>query len=350
MGVQRRSGSRTTTAPARCAWARRGDESLLNLRLCDLGLRIEGSVLERRIARLHEEMDARGLRFRPHCWLSTEWFSPVGVPGIAIPFYLAHPRLVRLEETMMLEAEGGSAQECMKILRHEAGHAMDHAYRLSRRPRWRRMFGSPARAYPDSYRPRPYSRRFVLHLDNWYAQSHPTEDFAETFAVWLTPGSAWRRRYAGWPALEKLEYVDELMAEIGQQAAPVQTRRQVDNARRLEVTLRELYEDRQARYGAEDVSLYDRDLRRMFSGDVKGYEAASVYLRRARPRLRLVVSRWTGAYQYTVDGVIEEMISRSRALKLRRHRSREETFSDAVVMLTVQTMNQMSGGRPRYLL
>ena len=26
-----------------------------------------------------------------------------------------------------------------------------------------------------------------MHLDPWYAQSHPDEDFAETFAVWLTP-------------------------------------------------------------------------------------------------------------------------------------------------------------------
>lgn len=320
------------------------------MRLCDLGLRIEGTVLERRLSRLSDELAERGFRFRPNCWLSSEWFSPVGVPGIAIPFYLAHPRLIRLEESMMLEAEGSSALECMKILRHEAGHALDHAYRLSRRARWRRLFGSASRDYPDSYRPEPYSRRYVLHLDNWYAQSHPTEDFAETFAVWLTPGSAWRRRYAKWPALKKLEYVDELMQEIADQPAPVRTRQRHEPISRLRMTLREHYQERQARYGAENVSVYDRDLRRMFSDSERGYEAASVFLRRARPQLRRVVSRWSGAYQYAIDGVIEEMIKRSRALRLRRHRGSEETFRDVISMLTVQAMNQMSSGRARYVL
>jgi len=171
------------------------DAQLLELRLCDLPVRLERSLVHRRVKRLYGELQHRGLPFRPHVWLSSEWFAPDGVPGIAIPFYLAHPRLEKLEKKQMLEVEGGSELACMRILRHEAGHAIDSAYRLHFRKDWRKVFGSYAQPYPESYRPRPHSRNYVLHLDSWYAQSHPAEDFAETFAVWLTPNSRWRQRY-----------------------------------------------------------------------------------------------------------------------------------------------------------
>ena len=163
------------------------DEQLLDLRLSDLDVRIEGSDLEERIAELGAELEAKGLRFRPHFWLADEWFCPDGVPGIAIPFYLAHPRLRRLELTQVLEIEGGTREWCMMILRHEAGHAIENAYRLRQRPKRQALFGKSSEPYPDSYAAKPYSRSFVVHLDSWYAQSHPDEDFAETFAVWLTP-------------------------------------------------------------------------------------------------------------------------------------------------------------------
>ena len=148
--------------------------------------RIEGTGVEQRIAQVNAELDARGLA-RPHYWLSDEWFTPDGVPGVAIPFYLAHPRLARLELAQMLEVEGGDEETCLRILRHEAGHAIDNAYQLRRRPTRRRLFGTPDTPYPEYYTPKPYSKSFVQHLDHWYAQSHPDEDFAETFAVWLDP-------------------------------------------------------------------------------------------------------------------------------------------------------------------
>jgi hypothetical protein len=195
-------------------WAKWPDDKLLDLRMSELNLSIEGGALEKRIADLYEELAARGIQFRPHFWLSDEWFTPDGVPGIAIPFYLAHPRLARLEREQMLEVEGGTPSWCMRILRHEVGHAIDNAYLLRRRRRRQAMFGSSSIEYPEFYTPKPYSRSFVLHIDNWYAQSHPDEDFAETFAVWLNPRSEWRRRYQDWPALKKLEYMDELMREI----------------------------------------------------------------------------------------------------------------------------------------
>ena len=166
------------------------------------------------------------------------------MPGIAIPFYLAHPRLMRLEQAQMLEVEGGTPEWCMQILRHEAGHAFDNAYDLRKRRRRVQLFGSPSVDYPDFYLPRPYSKSFVLHLDSWYAQSHPDEDFAETFAVWLTPDSDWRARYADWPALRKLEYMDALMREHRRAAAAVvATRRRVEPLERLRTTLAQALRD-----------------------------------------------------------------------------------------------------------
>src|SRR5262245_29384455 len=194
-------------------WVSFSDEQLLGVRMGDLGRSIEGTELEQRISRVNAELDARKL-VRPRYWLSDEWFTPDGVPGIAIPFYLAHPRLARLELAQMLEVEGGDFDACLRILRHEAGHAIDNAYLLRRRPTRRRLFGTPEIPYPEYDTPKPYSKSFVQHLDHWYAQSHPDEDFAETFAVWLDPGSIWAVRYAEWPALRKLEYMDRLMRQL----------------------------------------------------------------------------------------------------------------------------------------
>jgi len=137
------------------AWETLSDDQLLNLRFCDLKLKVQGTELEDAIQRLYRELESRGIRFRPHYWLAQEWFSPDGIPGIAIPFYLAHPRLMRIERRFMREVEGGNRNWLMRILRHEAGHAIDSAYRLRRRSLWRSVFGPASLPYPDTYRPRP---------------------------------------------------------------------------------------------------------------------------------------------------------------------------------------------------
>ena len=204
----------TAHPPAAPEWEGWDDERLLDLRMCDLGLRIRGSFVEPFLRQVRRELRQRGLRMKPHFWLSDEWFCPDGISGVAIPFYLAHPRLARLEQAQMLEVEGGTPDWCLRILRHEVGHAIENAYGLRRRKRRIQLFGRSSEKYPEDYAPRPYSKSFVVHLEAGYAQSHPDEDFAETFAVWLTPGSDWARRYAGWKALRKLEYVDALMREI----------------------------------------------------------------------------------------------------------------------------------------
>jgi hypothetical protein len=334
------------------AWVDLPDEALLDVRFSDLNLSIEGSWLEERVSDLYQELEARGLTFRPHFWLSSEWFSPDGVPGVAIPFYLAHPRLMRLERAQMLEVEGGTPQWCMKILRHEAGHAFDNAYELRRRRRRVRLFGSPGTPYPDFYLPRPYSKSFVLHLDSWYAQSHPDEDFAETFAVWLTPDGDWRRRYADWRALPKLEYMNALMQEVAGQKPVVRTRREVEPLSRLRTTLRKHYAKKRDHYGVDYPNFYDRDLRRLFSDgpEYRKNPKASRVIHQIRRDVRRIVGEWTGSYQYTIDQVIEDMITRARELHLRLKYPMDRTKLDFTILVTVQTMNYLHSGRHRVAL
>ncbi len=219
---------------------RMSDEDLLKLRLRDLPVRLEGTFLQKQIRKLYKELKNRDVPFKPHVWLSGEFYTPDGVPGFAIPFYLAHPRLMRLERKQMFEVEGGTEHELMRIFRHETGHALDNAYGIHLKQSWREMFGSFKQRYPVAYKPKPNSRKYVLHLDSWYAQAHPAEDWAETFAVWLQ-GTRWRNRYKGWPALRKLEYVDKLMQQLVNEKPKNRTRMRDEPLSELSMTLEQYY-------------------------------------------------------------------------------------------------------------
>lgn len=328
------------------------EEALLDLRMCELPLKLAGTPLESRIDQLCDELAARNIIFRPHYWLADEWYSPDGVPGIAVPFYLAHPRLIRLERKKMLEVEGGTHEWCMRILRHEAGHAIDTAYRLRRRKAYREVFGKVSQPYPQFYQPKPYSRRFVLHLDMWYAQAHPVEDFAETFAVWLRPRSRWRSRYKGWPALKKLEFVDHTIREISKRNPVVSTKERVDPLHTIRKTLREHYRRKRDHYGIDHPNFYDRDLRRLFSDEPQFSKnpTAAAFLNRIRPELRKSISAWTGEYQYTIDQVLSEMVERCRELKLRIAGDERATRRDVTILVTIQTMNYLHEGYHRVAL
>jgi hypothetical protein len=214
------------------------------------------------------------------------------------------------------------------------------------------VFGKFSEPYPDFYQPKPYSRSYVQHLDSWYAQSHPAEDFAETFAVWLKPRSRWRAYYRGWPALKKLEYVDQLMKAVRDAKPQVVSRRHVTPLRKIRKTLRAHYEEKRARYGFDHPNFHDRDLRRLFSDapEHANRPSAAAFLRRVGPELRRAVAHWTGEYQYTINQVLEEMIERCRQLDLHLDRRQEQVKRDTLVMLTVQTMNYLHGGHHRVAL
>jgi hypothetical protein len=333
--------------PRRFPWASLPDDELLQLRLKDLKVTVEGTWLEGCMNELDEELEERGLRVRPHAWISDDWFSPDVTPGIAIPFYLAHPRLMRLERKMIFEVEGGTEVECKRILRHEMGHVVQHAYQLQRRRRWQALFGRSSARYPRYYRPNPASKNYVQHLRLWYAQSHPDEDFAETFAVWLRPRSDWRKRYEGWPALRKLQYVDELMDEIAGQKPALTKRVRVDPLSQLTMTLAEYYEKKQSRYSLDASTSYDRELTRIFSDNPRHRRslAASTFLRKNRGRLRRMVSKWTGEYQLTLDAVLDDMIDRCRELRLRAVGSERQLTMDFAVLLTAKTVHSLYSRR-----
>ena len=304
------------------SWARYPDEELLDLRFADLEITTPGVFLETCLERISSEMALRGIRFRPRVWVSDEWFSPDGIGGFAVPFYLTHPRLKRLERRMMYAAEGGTRRECLRLVRHETAHALQHAYRFERRRDWQRIFGRSSLRYPDRYRPDPSSRDYVHHLQDWYAQCHPDEDFAETFSVWLPPRSPWRSRYAGWPALAKLAYVDRFMGELSTRAVPRASRRAIDPVHRLDTTLREHYRRRRLRFGVDRTTSLDAPLRSFFEGGRPAGDRrqGAALLRRIRSDVEAGVAPYSLEAEYALAMVYQDLVSRSDVLELRTAR------------------------------
>jgi Putative zinc-binding metallo-peptidase len=325
------------------------NRQLLDVRLCDLPLKIQGTRLELRIEKLYRELDRRSLSFKPHVWLGEEWFTPDGIAGFAIPFYLAHPRLMKLERAQMLEVEGASEGECMRILRHEAGHALDNAFRLHARPQWTDTFGSYRVPYPEWYQPQPLSRDYVLNLDAWYAQAHPAEDFAETFAVWLRPGTKWRSQYRDWGALRKLEYVDGLMKELSSRSPRERPKREVDALPTLDTTLRDHYQKKRAYYTINWEAMFDRNLYRLFSPEPRhrSLPSAAQFLRRYRRDICEVVASGTGVHPFTINHIMRQMMVRSRELDLRLTIPEEEARQLSVAALTMEVMQMLQTGYHR---
>jgi hypothetical protein len=298
-------------------WERLDTEALLHLRFRDLNLRFTGSPVDVDARRLVAQLERRGISFKPHFWFSTDWFSPDGVPGIAVPFFLGHPRLVSLERRMMGQAEGGNRSWRVRLLRHELGHAIDTAFGLRRRSDWRRVFGNASARYSLDYAVQPRSKSYVLNLEHWYAQSHPTEDFAETFAVWLQPKARWRAEYAGWPALAKLEFVDELMAGLAGRTPSKRDRSVVapleDNRR----TLREHY-GRRAFLNDSGELRYDSWLTRVLPPREAGAadRSAERLLKELKPRLMRALLRHSRTHPYVVHQVLRAVRRRARHLNL----------------------------------
>ncbi len=304
--------------PPPVPWYQRKTDELLQMRLCDLPLRIQGSEIEPQIQQLYAQLETRGIPLRPPCYLGDEWFSPNGAPAIAVPFYLAHPRLKELEMAQMLEVAGGDPISCQQLLRHESGHAVDHAFKLNQREDYQKVFGNHDEDYnPETYTPKPYSKSYVIHLPNWYGQSHPDEDFAETFAVWLTdPPEVWRERYKGWNALEKLEFVDGLMRELATKKPLVRKIRRRFDANKSRKTLTRHYAERRKLFAEDFPDFYDADLRAIFERGPSGEESAAKFMRRHRAALIGSLVEWTGQRKYTVSELVTKLSKRCSQLKL----------------------------------
>jgi len=325
---------------------RLSDKDLLRMRFCDLPIRLRGTSVEQRARQVFSELRSRRIRVRPAIWLSEEWFNPDGTVGFAIPFYLAHPRLIRLERRLMLEAEGSTEREALSIIRHETGHAIDEAFQFYRQPEYAAVFGSPQRPYPSSYAVKPHSRRYVVHLNAWYAQAHPVEDFAETFATWLRPKRQWRRQYHDWPAIEKLEAVDAWLKEWRDKAPMISNRRPEGELIENERTLSEHYEEKRAFYGVNASTKFDGELRRIFVGSDKQVNGrlppATSILRTIRSPVRKELARPLGVPAYTVDQILRQLIQRARALGLKHARPTARTIDEVVKLVSRATTDALA--------
>ena len=313
---------------------------LLSRRISDLGLTIEGSLVERLVAQLYEELDAKGLAFKPPVYLSDQWGCPDGTALIGIPFYLADPRLARIEEEESVEVE--EEREVMRYLRHEAGHAFNYAYRFYDRAEWPRIFGPFSRPYRDRYHADPFSRAFVRHILGWYAQKHPDEDFAETFAVWLTPGLDWQAEYAGWPVMAKLEYVDALMKEVGATAPELVTPTEDDlPVESMHYTIADHYRDAQTLIPIEDERHFDGELRSLFvsAADAPQGEDAAAFLRRHRREVVARIAYWTGEGTPVVRQFIDLLAARAESLQLKVNRLEASTLIELTAFGTAVIMN-----------
>lgn len=329
-------------------WVDLSDEALLEKRISQLGLHLEGTSLQPLIQRLYEELSAKGLTFHPPCHIGDEWFVPVGIPAIFIPFFLVHERLRRLERKLILEVEGETEEWFMKLMRHEAAHAYAYAYQLYRKKKWQRTFGLTSfEETPQFYRPRPYSRSYVVHLDDWYAQSHPDEDFAETFAVWLTPGLDWRERYRGWKALHKLEYLNELMLSIAGRPPVHQPEYRVNDHHCLNVKLKTYYARKRKLFEDAYPDFYDNDLKQLFAAgpEVAERVKASTWLRQQRRSLMDSICQWTNENRYPLNKLLARLIERCDQLGLHVHPSEPQHSLQVSAYITTLVMNHLFTGK-----
>jgi hypothetical protein len=323
------------------------EEELQKLRICDLPLSIKGTWLENCIQQLYIELEAKGLIFKPECYLADEWLTPHNEPVIGIPFYLAHPTLIKLEKKMMLEAEGSTQPWCMKLLRHETGHAISYAYRLHKKKRWRELFGPSSQEYPETYRVRPHSKSYVRHLGGHYAQYHPDEDFVETFAVWLTPELDWETQYKGWPALRKLKYVDRIMSELKGKEPIMRKGRKYWQASTIKSTLIHFYKKKR-HLGAEDFpDFHDMHLKKIFSVPSEGTQKLTLVsdiIKQYRKELLNSVSRLTGEKKYIIHDLTKTILQRCHTLKLVSDKSETLIIQRIAVYITTLVMNYLYTG------
>ncbi len=323
-------------------------QALLPQRISRLGLKLEGSPMERYVQGLYRELERKGLKyFRPPCYLTDEWGCPSGEPIIGIPFYLADPKLVELEKVI---DDVEDEREIRMYLRHEAGHALNYAYKLYETVEWRERFGPFNRPYRERYRPVPFDRSYVRHIEGWYAQKHPDEDFAETFAVWLTPGSRWRTRYRGWPAMRKLRYVDRIARTVGGTEPAVRLASTDITVEEMEMTVEEFFRANEPARAPVEVAL-ETDLPDLFvrarrARSSAAFRPAWEFVREHRATLINKIEYWTGVRRPVVRALVEAIEEAAERLGLRVEVAAEpRALVELTTYATTLSMNHLTRGR-----
>jgi hypothetical protein len=320
----------------------------------DLALTIAGTRLEPIVKEFQTELQKAGIRkLKPRFYLSTEWGVPFGTISIAIPFYLARPDLTDLHAERVGYVEGFNRGDILRYLRHEMGHVVNYAYRLYEDEAWVKTFGSITQPYVEEYRPLPFSRRFVTHLPGHYAQKHPDEDWAETFAVWMTPGRDWRAEYTGWPtALAKLEFCNATMTRLREQEPLVTAEEPDEDVGQLTVSLEQYYRS-QALDPADFPPGLDGALRAIFE-DLRdpdedkspvARKPAAVLIRRLERELTANVYRWTGHFPERTRHLLRHLAVRAEQLQQVYPETRETPAIVALTTLvTALAMNHVHRG------
>lgn len=320
--------------------------------ICELQLRIDGTPLEPVIEEFRQEVRAKGIRIQPHCYLADQWGVPFGSISIGIPFYLASDELTAYHGEQAGLIEGAGRADLLRYLRHEMGHVVNYAYRLYETEEWVALFGSMTQPYVEEYRPIPFSRRFVRHLPGWYAQKHPDEDWAESFAVWMAPGDAWREDYKDWPtARAKLEYCERRMRELSEQEPPAVVQDADESVESIRLTAEQFYEQNNP-LGGEFPEGLDGALRSIFE-DVDRPEYTTTAVR--RPAAELVrrlknpitsdVFRWTGHFPEHTHRLLRHLSARLESLSQVYPEDREAQVIVALTALvTSLAMNHVFHG------
>jgi hypothetical protein len=324
------------------------ESTLWSMPIRDLGLTIEGTRLEPVVDEFRRELAVVGLRrVAPRFYLSTEWGVPFETVAIAIPFYLAHEELEEMHAERAGHVEGQDRAEILRYLRHEMGHVVNYAYRLYDQPEWELLFGPMSEPYEDDYRPIPFSKKHVRHLPGWYAQKHPDEDWAETFAVYITPGSDWRAEYAGRPeALAKLEYCERTVYSLLDREPVVVDDELDEDVGDIEYSLAKFYRDLLPQKSRLGINL-DMMLKSIFPAREAAMQprAASQLLRRLEPDLLDNVFRWTGHFPDRTRVLVDHLAARAQSLDLSYHESEEPPITVALTTLvTSLAMNYVHSG------
>jgi hypothetical protein len=331
------------------------ESRLLSTPIRDLGLAIAGTALEPVLTQLQQELERIGIRrLKPHFYLGTEWGVPFETISIAIPFYLARPDLTAVHADRVGHLEGAGRVDLLRYLRHEMGHVVNYAYKLYEQEEWVKQFGSITQPYLEDYRPEPFSRRYVRHLPGWYAQKHPDEDWAETFAVWMTPHLDWRAAYADWPeARAKLEYCDRTMAVLNQRDPEVTATELDDDLSDMSDSLEDYYREEASPDddplppgldGALQAIFEDFDEAEDLASKAPRRPAAELILRLERD-LVANVYRWTGHFPEPTRGLVQHLAERAQQLQQVYPADRETAVAVALTtLLTSLAMNHVFRG------
>jgi hypothetical protein len=328
---------------------------ILSKRICDFDLKIEGRPLEKVIERFRLELTESGItRLQPVFYLTDEWGVPEGTVAIGIPFYLADEKLMRVQKKKRPGlVEGETEEDVLRYLRHEMGHVVNYAYRLYATEEWTSLFGPMSRPYTEDYHVVPFSPDYVRHLPGGYAQKHPDEDWAETFALWMTPRFDWRELYADSPgALAKLEFASRAMALLNERVPEV-TSTEIDyDTREIKATVQEFY---------EGVDLGEAKIPRSLDGDLqlifarvqpKGDEPVprtgdgGALLKRNQTFLANSVYHWTGVDPSLLHPLVAHLTTRAHVLKLSYPMSaRDDVLVELSGFLTALAMNYQYKGK-----